>query len=292
MTEFDKRYGKYLTMFHATLEEYCAKMNYQPKILAESMRYSLLLGGKRIRPVLMLSVSEMLGGKEEDVLPFAVALEMIHTYSLIHDDLPAMDNDDYRRGKLSNHKVFGEANAILAGDALLNDAFGICFEECYKGKAFIEAAKYLSDSAGARGMIAGQSADLLFSERKEFTEGDLDFIDKHKTGKLLTAAVAVASILSGKKYFSDLERFGNLFGALFQITDDILDVTGTFEQMGKTLGKDKDENKLTCVRIYGLEKSVLLADECAEKCDAILDSLDVDASFLKELVAFTRTRKK
>lgn len=256
------------------------------------MRYSLTVGGKRIRPVLLLSTAEMLGLKEEDVMNFAIAVEMIHTYSLIHDDLPAMDNDDFRRGKPSNHKVFGEAGAILAGDALLNEAYTLCLRESKKGEKYALAGEYLSECAGAAGMIAGQVADLENEKKTEFTEADLDFIYKHKTGKLLTAPVAVASIIADSKSFFELEQFGYEFGRLFQMTDDILDVTGDFNNLGKSVGKDKQEDKLTCVKVYGLDEAMIKADLCADKCRCLLDGVDGDASFLYSLVNFVRERNK
>ncbi len=290
MTNFDKKYNEYLEYFNVKLNEYCSNMSFKPELLNESMKYSLLLGGKRVRPVLLLAVADMLGTKREEVINFAIALEMIHTYSLIHDDLPAMDDDDFRRGKPSNHKKFGEGNAILAGDALLNTALSICIEECFKGRKYIAAAKYLSDCAGAGGMIAGQSLDLSLTGKESFTKDDLDFIYEHKTGKLLMAPVTIAGILSESKYTLELESFGKNFGTLFQLTDDILDVTGTFENMGKSIGKDEDENKLTSVKLYGLQGSMIRADMCAQDCLTILEALNCDVSFLRDFVYFVRNR--
>lgn len=292
MSEFNVKYKEYLDLFNSALQKYCDTMSFKPQVLSDAMRYSLLLGGKRIRPVLLLASSDMLGLNTADVMNFAIAIEMIHTYSLIHDDLPAMDNDDFRRGKPSNHKVFGEANAILAGDALLNTAFSICFGECSKGERYIVAAKYLCDCAGAEGMIAGQVADIECSGKDKFGEKELEFIYEHKTGKLLAAPLAISGIIAGSKYFLELENFGTLFGNLFQLTDDILDVTGTFENLGKTTGKDKEEKKLTYVNLYGLDNADIQADILAEKCNCILEAFDCDTSFLGELVNFTRTRKK
>lgn len=293
MYTFDDRYEKYLSQFNAYTEEYCKKLLTRPEVLGESMKYSLLLGGKRIRPVLMLAVADALGTPEKDVLPYALALEMIHTYSLIHDDLPAMDNDDFRRGKPSSHKVFGEANAILAGDGLLNTAYSLCFDQCMKGERFVLASKLLAECAGVYGMIAGQSADLYFSEEdREVSEEDLQYIYEHKTGKLLLAPVAIASILSGNKYYFELEKFGKYLGSLFQITDDILDVTGDFASLGKSLGKDKEENKLTCIRLYGLDGAKIHADMYAKRCYTALDGIDGNTAFLYDLVTYVRDRRK
>ena len=292
MYTFDDRYREYLSRFEEYVGEYCEKLSTKPEVLAESMKYSLLAGGKRIRPVLMLAVADVLEVPAGEVLPYALALEMIHTYSLIHDDLPAMDNDDFRRGRPSNHKVFGEANAILAGDGLLNAAYSLCFDECMKGERFVLAAKFLSECAGIQGMIAGQSADLYFSEEgREVSEDDLNYIYEHKTGKLLLAPVAIASILAGNKYYFEFEQFGKSLGSLFQITDDILDETGNFESLGKSVGKDKKENKLTCIRLYGLDGARVHADMYADHCYAVLDGIDGNTAFLYDLITYVRNRR-
>lgn len=255
------------------------------------MTYSVLLGGKRIRPVLLLATADMLNVDRADAMPYAVALELIHTYSLIHDDLPAMDNDDFRRGKPSNHKVFGEAHAILAGDALLNHAYEICFRQCRKGEKFIHAASYLCEAAGEKGMIAGQSEDILCSG-KTITAEMLSFIDAHKTGKLLQVPFAVPSILADNRFYAQFEEFSSSLGKLFQLTDDILDVTSSFDDLGKTTGKDEEEGKATCVKLYGLEQAAIQADLCADTCLYALERIDADVEFLKETVYFIRNRKK
>ena len=275
----------------AALEKSVPEQQEFPPVIFEAMRYSLLAGGKRLRPMMVLAACEAVGGNKEDALPFACALEMIHTYSLIHDDLPAMDNDDYRRGKPSNHKQFGEDNAILAGDGLLNEAYGVCFEQCVKGEKYVLAAKYLNDCAGIYGMIAGQSADLYYSAKNDEEEETLWYIQECKTGKLLLAHVALASILADNKDFFALENFGRMLGRLFQMTDDILDVTGDAELLGKTVGKDEKENKLTTVKIYGLDGAKVRAEECAQDCFAILEGISGDTEFLKGLVEYVLTRK-
>ncbi len=291
MYNFHSQFEQYQNLFEEYTKNYAQTLKTHPAHLGESMAYSLLLGGKRVRPVLALATADVLGLDKQEILPFALAIELIHTYSLIHDDLPAMDNDDFRRGKPSNHKVFGEANAILAGDGLLNSAYAICFEECLKGEKYIYASKYLNDCAGIYGMLAGQSADLYFSNHNcEFTEDDLVYIHAHKTGKLLLAPVAIASILANNRSFSALESFGELLGDLFQITDDILDEVGEFEKLGKSIGKDKEENKLTAVRVYGLENARVNADICATNCHAILDGVEGDTRFLNDLIDFVRNR--
>ena len=291
MYDFDLTYKGYLTEFEAYLIGYTQKLKTTPEILGESMKYSLLNGGKRIRPVLALACADILDVDKKEILPFALALEMIHTYSLIHDDLPAMDNDDFRRSKPSSHKAFGEGNAILAGDGLLNEAYAVCFEESMKGERYALASKYLNECAGIYGMIAGQSADLFYSDSDApITEATLAYIYEHKTGKLLLAPVAIASILAGNKYFLALERFGKLLGTLFQMTDDILDATGDFEKLGKSIGKDEQENKLTCVRVYGLEGARIRADMCAKDCHTLLEGIDKDVTFLHYLVDFIQQR--
>lgn len=291
MTDFNLLYDEYLKEFNAYAEGYVAKLKTKPAILAESMSYSLLNGGKRIRPVLMLACADVLNVPRTEVLPFALALEMIHTYSLVHDDLPAMDNDDFRRGKPSSHKQFGEANAILAGDALLNEAYAICFGECFKGEKHVLASQFLNECAGVYGMIEGQSADLYYTNSsEEVSEEELNYIYEHKTGKLLLAPVAIASILSGNKYYLPLEQFGKMLGRLFQMTDDILDVTGDFGKLGKSIGKDSKENKLTCIRLYGLEGAKVRAEMCAQDCHAVLEGVEGDTKFLNALIDYVLKR--
>lgn len=287
--EYFAKYSDYLNCFNAALEDFCNKLDCKPQILADSLTYSLKLGGKRIRPVLMLAVGDLLGIERDKLINFSLALELIHTYSLIHDDLPEMDNDDFRRGKPSNHKVFGTGNAVLAGDGLLNTAYSILFDECRNGAEYVSAAKFICNCAGVYGMIAGQSADLLH-EKGTPDEETLDFIYENKTAKLIQAAVTVPAILGGGKYYSELNTFGHDLGYLFQLTDDILDVEGDFEKLGKSIGKDKKEGKCTAICLYGLEKSKLRADMIAERCIRILEGIDSDRDFLLSFVNFVRTR--
>ena len=292
MNDYRLRYEGYLATFENYALKYMDSISTKPTVLADSMWYSLLSGGKRIRPVLALACADVLGVPSEEILPYALALEMIHTYSLIHDDLPAMDNDDFRRGKPTCHKAFGEANAILAGDGLLNEAYAICLDQTLKGEKYAVAAKFLNECAGISGMIVGQAADLYFStQAQEVSEADLLYIHEHKTGKLLLAPVAIASILKDSKNYLEWERFGKLLGLLFQMTDDILDVIGDFSELGKNVGKDADKNKLTCVRIYGLEGAKVRADMCAQNCHTVLESIDGDTEFLHNLVDHVLNRK-
>ena len=290
---FNEKYDLYLKAFNDYAAGYFSKLKTTPALLKESMEYSFSSGGKRIRPVLTLAVADALGVNREEVLPFALATEMIHTYSLIHDDLPAMDNDDYRRGKLSSHKKFGEGHAILAGDALLNTAYLLCFNMCFKGEKYVRAAHILCEYAGIDGMLAGQSADLLNAEKDApADEKTLRFIDEHKTGKLMLASILTACVLADNKNYFELEQFGKYLGTLFQITDDILDETADFSALGKTIGKDKLENKLTFATLYGVDGAKIQADIYASDAYAVLDGIDGDTSFLRDLVTYVRNRDK
>lgn len=292
MSNFEEKYEYYLKTFEEYANSQASILNTMPEVLGESMQYSLFLGGKRVRPVLALAVADVFNLDKSEILPYALALEMIHTYSLIHDDLPAMDNDDFRRGKPSNHKRFGEANAILAGDGLLNTAYSICISQCLKGENHCLASKLLCEFAGINGMIAGQSLDLLYtSSNDKRSEMDLLNVYKLKTGKLLLAPILIASILSGGKDYFELEEFGQNLGDLFQFTDDILDEIGSFEKLGKTIGKDKTEQKLTSISFYGLEGAKIQADLRATKCYNVLDGIDGDTEFLADLVLYIRNRE-
>lgn len=293
MYDFKLLYNEYLTQFNDYAANYAENLQTRPQVLGESMKYALLNGGKRIRPVLMLACADILNIERAEILPFALALEMIHSYSLVHDDLPAMDNDEYRRGKPSCFKAFGEANAILAGDGLLNEAYAICLKACLKGESYVLAAQYLNDCAGIYGMIAGQSADLYYTaNEQEINEDNLAYMYEHKTGKLLLAPIGVPCMLSGVASYFAFERFGKRLGLLFQMTDDILDETGDFQQLGKSIGKDKQDKKLTCVRLYGLAGAKLRADMCAKECHALLEAIDGDTTFLHDLIDYVLTRTK
>ncbi len=285
---FSVRYELYRGFFERALTEKCERMDLSPQILAESMQYSLLSGGKRIRPILFLSTLDALGADYARETDLAVAIECIHTYSLIHDDLPAMDNDDYRRGRLSNHKMFGEGNAVLAGDGLLSYAFDLLLREGMRGKDHLLAALELSSAAGVQGMVAGQSADLG-SEGCGTDEERLYFIHENKTARMIAAPLAMAGILAHGDTDA-LRAFGRELGHLFQITDDILDVIGV--GMGKTLGKDDEEGKLTAVKVYGMRGAERAADECAARCEDLLQTLSFDPSFLAGVVGLVRKRNR
>ena len=251
-------------------------------VLFDSMRYSLLAGGKRLRPVLVFDFCRMAGGCWPDATPFAAAVEMVHTYSLIHDDLPSMDNDDYRRGIPTNHKVYGEAMAILAGDAMLTSAFGhIANADSISDGAKIKAVGYLSRCAGETGMVGGQVLDIL-SEQRECTETEIRNIQSRKTGALIKAACVLGVLAANgtaQQEFAAME-FADHLGLAFQIRDDMLDVIGDAAKLGKATGMD--ENKNTFVRLYGLEKCEELVQY---HTDAAIDALDVfpDSEFMREL---------
>lgn len=245
--------------------------------LKDAMFYSLEAGGKRIRPCLMLAVCEMLGGRAEKALPFACALEMIHTYSLIHDDLPCMDDDDMRRGRPSNHKVFGEAMAVLAGDGLLSFAFEHMLSAALESgeKGALLAACEIAKRAGAAGMVTGQAADIEYEGAVVQTEDMLHFIHIHKTADMLSAAVLAGALIAGadEKTLAALTLYSEKMGLLFQITDDILDYKGDPALMGKTLGKDMEQGKLTYASLLGLEGAELAAKQAAEEALAAISEI-------------------
>ena len=267
-----------------------------PEELRKAMEYSLLAGGKRLRPMLCLSACEMTGGQLEAALPLACALEMIHTYSLIHDDLPCMDDDDFRRGRPSNHKVFGEANALLAGDGLLSFAFEVMLSEGPKHIAaaprYYEAAAEIAHGAGVNGMVAGQWKDLANEKNPSADAATLTDIHARKTGALITAAV-LAGGLAGRADAAEMEAlraFGAHFGVLFQITDDLLDVEGDEKTVGKTLGKDAAHEKLTYPALYGVPASRCMAEEEARLAKEALAPFGERAAWFIELTEQTLTR--
>ena len=258
----------------------------EPK-LHEAMFYSLEAGGKRLRPVLMLAACEMLGGDTERALPFACALEMIHTYSLIHDDLPCMDDDDMRRGRPSNHKVFGEAMAVLAGDGLLSLAFELITEavRVSPDAGCLGAACEIAKRAGAGGMVTGQAADLENEKAAEKTEEALLFIHEHKTADMLAAAVMAGAYIAeaSDETLDRLRSYSEDMGLLFQITDDILDLLGDEELVGKTLGKDEAAGKLTFPALYGLDGAKKAAEESARRAKEAAAPID-NGGFLTAVI--------
>jgi len=267
-----------------------------PETIIKAMKYSLFAGGKRLRPILMLSAHELVGGDLKESLPLACGLELIHTYSLIHDDLPAMDDDDYRRGVLTNHKVFGEGMAILAGDALLNLSYECMLENAMKYPQRLEnhlrAIKCIATAAGVQGMIGGQAVDLEW-ENKETDPEVLEYIHEHKTGALIVASLMAGILLEncGFDVQKSIESYGRAIGLAFQITDDILDITGSLEKLGKKPGRDEAKRKATFPQRYGLEKSRQMAEQLVEKAIEELKGFDHKADFLKELARFILLRQ-
>ncbi|MFD1030694.1 polyprenyl synthetase family protein [Metaplanococcus flavidus] len=264
-----------------------------PASLKESMNYSLQAGGKRIRPILMLAVMHELGANHPDALKVAAAIEMIHTYSLIHDDLPSMDDDDLRRGMPTNHKVYGEAVAILAGDALLTYSFGLIARlENISNDDKVNLIDLMSVSSGAEGMVGGQILDIEGEEKKLALE-ELEQVHRLKTGALLTFSILAGAILAQAKSETivALTRFGEHLGLAFQIQDDILDVTGTSEELGKTAGKDENSEKSTYPGILTLPRAKEKLDHHASQALQSIDGLDGEMALLKELTAMIVKRK-
>ena len=267
----------------------------QPPSLHRAMRYSVQAGGKRLRPVLVIAGAEAVGGTAEQVMETACALELIHTYSLIHDDLPAMDNDDYRRGRLTNHKVFGEAIAILAGDALLTLAFKlIALNGARTGDARIIASLVtdIADAAGTDGMVGGQVVDIE-SEGKAVSAETLDYIHTHKTAALIRASLCAGALIAGATpaQRAAISTCGEALGLAFQIVDDILDVEGSTEELGKTAGKDAQQQKATYPAFHGLEASRAKARLLIDQAKRALDPLGERAEPIRALADFIFERR-
>lgn len=296
--DFEKQLQEKIAQIEALLQAYLPKEEGYQRTILEAMNYSVMAGGKRLRPMMMQEAYIMFGGTSQAIGPFMVALEMIHTYSLVHDDLPAMDNDLYRRGKKTTHHVYGEAMGILAGDALLNYAYETAAksfvlepENVNIGKALIK----LSKKAGVYGMVGGQVVDVEAEKKQEvITKEKLDFIHHNKTAALIEAALAVGGILSGASDMEvqKLELVARKIGLAFQIQDDILDVIGKEEVLGKPIGSDARNEKVTYVTYEGIEKSkedvARLTDEALE----LLHSLGKEDSFLSELFLHLVNREK
>lgn len=277
----------------ALLKELGAETALVPR-LAESMEYSLMAGGKRLRPILVMAAADAVGARGTDFVQAACGIEMIHTYSLIHDDLPAMDNDDYRRGKLTNHKVFGEALAILAGDALLTQAFEVILrQQGVSAEVLVQVLKEMSIAAGPNGMVGGQVIDML-SEGKRISMEELRKMHMGKTGALFRAAIRSGAILGGasEAQLAALTTYADCFGLAFQITDDILDVVGDEAVIGKPVGSDERNEKSTYVTLTSLEEAKKLAADTVQQA---LDALEVfgdEAKFLRDLVKMLLERNK
>lgn len=298
-SQFMEELQKKAEHINGMLEKFLPAEEGQQRIIFEAMNYSVRAGGKRLRPMLMEETYHMFGGSSAMIEPFMAAIEMIHTYSLVHDDLPAMDNDEYRRGKKTTHAVYGEAMGILAGDALLNlayetasKAFGMEVADARVARAFVVLAK----KAGVYGMVGGQVVDVE-SEKSDdcpITREKLDFIYRLKTGALIESSMMIGAILAGASSdeISRVEQIAAKLGLAFQIQDDVLDVTSTLEVLGKPVGSDEKNNKATYVTFEGLDKAVSDVERISKEAEKLLDDLGYDDAFLKELFEYLIHREK
>lgn len=283
-------------LVNSFLAEYMGSLeSLAPRPLLDSMKYSLLSGGKRLRPALAIASYEACGGRGEDIAGCAAAIEAIHTYSLIHDDLPAMDDDDLRRGEPTNHKVFGEAMAILAGDGLLTEALLMLLraEGRIARDRLLEAVRELSFAAGPRGMVGGQAQDIL-SENAKPEADTLSYIHRHKTGALIRASVRLGGILAGAReaVMDALTGYGENLGLAFQIVDDVLDVTGQEEVIGKPVGSDQMRNKMTYPALYGLDGSMRIAEDRVARALTALEGQSRDADPLRAIAEYIIRRNR
>lgn len=279
-----------------TLHNYLPKAEGYQKIIMEAMEYSLLSGGKRLRPMLMLETYRMFGAHGRVIEPFLAAIEMIHTYSLIHDDLPAMDDDSYRRGRKTTHVVYGEAMGILAGDALLNFAFETASQAFFLESdplCTAKAMQILSKKSGIYGMLGGQVVDVQNEGRKELDADTLDFIYRLKTGALLEASMMIGAVLAGagEQEVSLLEQAAGKVGVAFQIQDDILDVTSTLEELGKPVGSDEKNEKNTYVSMYGMQAAQNQVRKLTKEAVCCMDKLPVKSEFLNDLLIYLVGRR-
>ena len=294
MTAYEQQYDVYLKEIQAALENACNTYLPEDSRVCQAARYSLMGGGKRIRAVLTLACCDMLGVDWRAAAHFAAAVEMLHCFSLIHDDLPCMDNDDFRRGKPSCHKAFDEATALLAGDVLLTEAFEVIANAPLSEHARIEAARLLAVGGGSRGMIWGQELDVTY-EGKPLDEALLRTIHKNKTGALINASVQMGVCAAGgtREDASYLERYAFDLGLVFQIVDDVLDVISTPEELGKPIGSDQENGKVTFATLYGPQGALELAQKINdESCEALKKVYGDRADFLIHLAGQLVTRRK
>ena len=291
--EYKAQYEAYLAQASKALDAACGQFLPETSEVCRAARYSLLGGGKRIRAVLVLSVCDLLGGDKAAAGQFAAAVEMLHCYSLIHDDLPCMDNDDLRRGRPSCHKAFDEATAMLAGDVLLTEAFEVVANAPASAQACVRAARALGAGAGSRGMVYGQELDLKY-EALAATEDQLRLIHRNKTGALINAAVQMgaAAAEADTETCRVLESYAYGLGLVFQIVDDVLDVTSTPEQLGKPIGSDSENGKTTFATLYGVQGAMDLAQKLnAETCAQLHSHFGTKAAFLEQLAQQLLVRK-
>lgn len=304
--DFKQEMEKRIEEIEVVVKEYMPKEVSFQKTVVDAMEYTMSAGGKRIRPLLLSSTYELFGGKDDVVKPFMAAIEMIHTYSLIHDDLPALDNDDYRRGRKTAHIVYGEAMAILAGDSLLNYAYetGVkafalldkkwssSEEELQYRKRVEKALQILAVKPGIYGMIGGQVADVELTGTRLNGE-QLTYIYENKTGALIEAAMMIGAVLAGAtdKGIEKIQKVAYNVGMAFQIQDDILDETATFEELGKPIHSDEKNEKVTYVTLHGIDKASKEVERLSEEAVSLLQDLDGDAEFLVELTRYLIHRK-
>lgn len=295
--DFNAEYRKRTAEIESVITSYLPNEEGYQKIIMEAMNYSFLAGGKRLRPMLMSETYRLFGGKSKVIEPFMAAIEMIHTYSLVHDDLPAMDNDEYRRGKETTWKVYGEAMGILAGDALLNYAFETAaraFDMEPQNAGLGKALQILAKKAGIFGMVGGQVVDVQSENDTAMTKEKLDFIYRLKTSALIESSMLIGAVLAGatRNEQNIMEEVAEKVGLAFQIQDDILDVTSTMEVLGKPIGSDEKNHKVTYVTYEGLEKSKADVKQLSEEAINRMESLVVKNEFLTELLRYLISREK
>ncbi|MBQ9247566.1 MAG: polyprenyl synthetase family protein [Ruminococcus sp.] len=287
----------YIREIETALERYLPEGEYEEQKLIDAVRYSLHLKGKRVRPSLTIAFAELCGGTVEMAMPFACAVEMVHTYSLIHDDLPCMDNDDFRRGKPSNHKVYGEDIALLAGDALQSIAYETMLSDeaiaTVGGERAAKAARILANRSGLIGMVGGQVIDLSLEHRTVGAE-IVQLMEEKKTACLIEAACMMGCVVAGaaEEQIKAAERYAHAIGLAFQIVDDILDVTSTAEELGKPIGSDAENEKNTFMSLLGIDRCREMVAELTEEAIRALDAFDGDAADLKDFAIQLANRKK
>lgn len=293
--EFKQCLKEKASFVEKVLKEYMPKEEGYQKTVIEAMNYSLSAGGKRLRPILTLEACKIVGGNEDEAIPFAIAIEMIHTYSLIHDDLPALDNDDLRRGRPTNHKVYGEAMGILAGDALLNYAFEVMLAGSINKEnpeKYLKAINEIAKGAGIYGMIGGQVVDVE-SENKQIEKEKLDYIHMNKTAAMMVGCMRAGATIGGanSEQMEEITKYAKNIGLSFQIVDDILDIVGDEAKLGKKVGSDIENHKSTYPSLLGLDKSKEIAHNFIDEAKKSIEKLSDDVDFLKGLAEYIIDRE-
>lgn len=293
--EFEQCLKEKASFVEKVLKEYMPKEEGYQKTVIEAMNYSLSAGGKRLRPILTLEACKIVGGNEDEAIPFAIAIEMIHTYSLIHDDLPALDNDDLRRGRPTNHKVYGEAMGILAGDALLNYAFEVMLAGSINKEnpeKYLKAINEIAKGAGIYGMIGGQVVDVE-SENKQIEKEKLDYIHMNKTAAMMVGCMRAGATIGGanSEQMEEITKYAKNIGLSFQIVDDILDIVGDEAKLGKKVGSDIENHKSTYPSLLGLDKSKEIAHNLIDEAKKSIEKLSDDVDFLKGLAEYIIDRE-